>query len=85
MAEQSIVINPDPVVQASANGAALNLAMNQDKAARERDGMVQDYHILPQLLTFDRKVAIMEVNKEWEENKRLTKENSNVVNMILEM
>ena len=84
MAEQSIMINPDPVVQSTANGFAMNVAMNQDKKSREEHGMVQDYHILPQLLTHHRKVAIIEVEKEEKENAVITKKNSNVVNMMLQ-
>ena len=82
MAEQSIMLSPDPIVQGSANGFAMMGAANQDRASREKDGLIQDYHILPDLLTLARRKGILEARKE--DKKVLTKQNSNVINMILE-
>lgn len=87
MAEQSIMLNPDPIVQASANGFALNVAMNQTKEDKQAHGMIQDYHILPELLTFPRRVAMIEAEKEIKEEKKkevLTKDNSFMVNLMLQ-
>ena len=83
-AEQSIMLNPSPAIQATANGFALMGAMNQDKDSREKHGSVQDYHILPQLFTFERRVAIEEIEKEYEEKKleRATVENSGYMRML---
>ena len=86
MAERSIYMNPDPVVQANANGFAMTMDMNQSEESREKAGRVQDYHILPELLTTHRKVAIIKVEKQKEEaekEKVLTKDNNFLVNLML--
>ena len=81
VAEQSIMLNPDPIVQTSANGFAFMGSMNQDKKSRDQFGMVQDYQILPDLLTLPRKFALMNQKKQ---EKTYTQKNSGSVSMMLE-
>ena len=82
MAEQSIMMNPDPIVQTSANGFAFMGSMNQSKEDKEKHGVVRDYHILPNLLTLDRHIAISEVDEQEKEEKMETNQNSAVIRMI---
>lgn len=81
------MLNPDPIVQLNANGFAANVSMNQDEKSRAEVGLIQDYHMLPELLTMPRKVAIVEVEKQEEEEKKnavLTKNNNFLVNLMLD-
>ena len=69
-------------MQATANGFAFMGSMNQTKEDKDKHGMVQDYHILPQLFTFERQVATIETEERMKKEAVMTRGNSNVVRMI---